>query len=105
MSIFAGRLAAAFPFAYPRGGQTVKPKNGLFGRTRVRALFLGHVRWGRESGTLVLAPSYPSGGEQGDHLIFRWRRGSTDYAVGLHAWEPFLQVVGTLNAIVASIAT
>ena len=103
VAIFAGNLSGAFPFSYPRSGRARQTRNGLFAVNRRRALFLGERTWGGISGALVLAPSYPAGGEQGDHLIFRWRRGSVGYAVGLHGWEPFLQTVATLEAIVASI--
>jgi len=77
-------------------------RDGLVARPRSRALFFGRFAWGGERGTLVLAPGYPGGGEQGDHLIFRWRRGPVEYAVGLHAWEPLTRTAATLHAIVES---
>jgi hypothetical protein len=49
-----------------------------------------------------LAPGYPAGCEQGDHIIFRWRQGTPSYALGLHAWEPLAQAVATMKAVVAS---
>jgi hypothetical protein len=103
VSVLAGRLDHAFSFAYPAAGPAVTPRDGLFAPARRRPLFLGRRRWGRASGTLVLAPSYPSGGEQGDHLIFRSRHGGVEFAVTLHAWEPLLQAVATLRAMVRSI--
>jgi len=105
LAIFAGRLTGtrAFPFHYPTRGRAVGLMNGLFAQARTRALFLGRVRWGNRTGTLVLAPGYPTGGQQGDHLIFHWSHGPVEYALGLHGWEPFLQTVSTLRAIVRSI--
>ena len=38
----------------------------------------------------------------GDHLIFHWKASGVEYMISLHGWEPFLQVVATLRAIVAS---
>jgi hypothetical protein len=102
LSIIAGNLAKAFPFAYPVGGKHVRLENGIFARNRSRPVFFGDVVWDGRRGTLVLAPSYPAGGEEGDHLIFRWRRGPTGYAIGLHAWEPLTRAAATLRAIVES---
>ncbi len=105
MTVFAGRLTGtkAFPFHYPTGGRPVAVANGLFAKDANKALYFGQMHWSGKRGTLVLAPLFPAGGEQGGHLIFRWHRGSTEYAVGLHAWEPFLQTVATLHEIVDSI--
>src|SRR5207253_243672 len=74
VSIYAGNLGSAFSFAYPSRGQRIRSLNGLFTQARTRAIFLGAYTWAGRHGTLILAPSYPRGGEQGDHLIFRWRQ-------------------------------
>jgi hypothetical protein len=66
-------------------------------------LLLGEVTWGEKHGTLVLAPPYPTGGSQGNHLIFRWRQEGTTYLVGLHAWEPISETVLVLRTIIYSI--
>lgn len=68
---------------------------------RRRPLFLGRVTWGGHEGVLVLAPPFPRGGLQGNHLIFSWGEGSK--AVSLHGWEPFEEVPTVLRAIVESI--
>jgi hypothetical protein len=102
ISIYAGNLARAFGFAYPTHGPRVRP-DGMFARARTRAIFLGAYTWGGRHGTVVLAPAYPGGGEQGDHLIFRWRQSGVGYAVGLHGWEPLTQAFATLRAMVRSI--
>jgi len=56
-------------------------------------------------GTLALVAPYLLGGEQGDHVIFVWHTRTSDYVIGLHAWEPFTQAVSTLRAIVESSPT
>jgi hypothetical protein len=103
IAIFAGDLSHAFPFSYPTQGTPTRLRSGLFSSPRTRAVFLGHVSWGGKDGTLVLAPAFPDGGEQGDHFIFRWQRGGVSYAVGLHGWEPAPQAVATLKAIIESL--
>jgi hypothetical protein len=103
ISIYAGDLSTAFRFAYPTHGVRPRRLDGLFAKTRPKALFLGSYRWGGKVGTVVLAPSYPSGGEQGDHLIFRWSRDGVGFAVGLHSWEPLSQTMATLKTMIESI--
>lgn len=58
-------------------------------RTRTSALYIGSFTWGGKCGTVILAPDFPNGGEQGGHLIFRWREHQTDFALGLHGWSYF----------------
>lgn len=99
----AGDLSHAFPFQYPVGGRRVTHLDGLFARRRSRAVYIGAFTWGGRRGTVVLAPDYPAGGEQGNHLIFRWRSGATDLALGLHGWEPLSQTLATLRQMVISI--
>jgi hypothetical protein len=103
ISIYAGNLKTAFRFAYPTNGVRPRPLDGLFAKSRPKALFVGSYRWGGKVGTMVLAPSYPSGGEQGDHLIFRWKRDNIGFAIGLHAWEPLSQTMATLKTMIESI--
>jgi hypothetical protein len=103
VTIYAGDLGRAFQFRYPTQGRRIGNLDGLFAKTRTRAIFLGSYKWAGRSGTVVLAPSYPGGGEQGDHLIFRWRQSNVGYAVGLHGWEPLSHAFATLRAMVRSI--
>jgi hypothetical protein len=103
VSFFAGDLSSAFPFGYPRSGARRMVVDGLFRKPRRKATFIGSFTWGGHRGTLVLAPSYPAGGEQGDHVIFRWRRGHVSYALGLHGWEPLAGAVAMLRALVESV--
>jgi hypothetical protein len=103
ISIYAGNLTSAFRFQYPANGPRPSHLDGLFARTTTRAIFVGSFTWGGRHGTVVLAPDYPAGGEQGGHLIFRWHQSGVEYALGLHAWEPLSEMFATLKAMVASI--
>lgn len=103
ISIYAGDLKAAFRFTYPTRGVRPRHLDGLFAKARTRAIFMGSYVWGGREGTVVLAPGYPGGGEQGDHLIFRWRDSGIGCALGLHAWEPLAQAFEMLRAMVRSI--
>jgi hypothetical protein len=103
ISIYAGNLRSAFRFSYPTRGARPRRLDGLFASTRTRAIFLGTYGWGGKRGTVVLAPDYPNGGEQGNHLIFRWRQAGIGFAVGLHGWEPLSRSFATLRAMVGSI--
>jgi hypothetical protein len=89
-------------FGWPTG-QPAPSFHGALRQDRDEPLLLGEVTWGGRRGTLVLAPPYPAGGSQGNHLIFRWRRQGTTYIVGLHAWEPIAEAVIVLRSIVDSI--
>jgi hypothetical protein len=103
-AIFAGNLNHAFPFRYPVAGRSdpVPLKDGVFASHRENAIYFGEVTWSGRRGSLVLAPGYPTGGTQGDHLIFRWRDSDGDHAVGLHAWEPLTEVAATLRDMIGS---
>jgi hypothetical protein len=103
VAIYAGDLAGAFPFVYPTQGRPPAHLDGLFAASRARAVFVGTYRWGGRAGSVVLAPGYPAGGQQGDHLIFRWRRHGVGFAVGLHAWEPLTRAMTVLEAMIESI--
>ena len=103
VSIYAGNLSSAFRFPYPTRGVRPRRFDGLFASARTHAIFLGSYTWGGKRGTVVLAPDYPNGGEQGNHLIFRWRESGTSFAVGLHGWEPLSRSFATLRAMVRSI--
>jgi hypothetical protein len=89
------------PFEWPRG-HAVHPRNGLVRMRRGQPVLLGGATWNGRSGSLVLAPSFPLGGSQGNHLIFRWRANGVTYFLGLHAWEPFVETVSTLRRMVLS---
>jgi len=52
---------------------------------------------------VLLAPACPDGGEQGGHLIFRWRRSHVGDAIGFDGWDPLSQAFATLRAMIRSI--
>jgi hypothetical protein len=90
------------PFRWPRTGG-VKPRDGLVRTERTRPLLFGNVSWGGKRGSVALAPGYPAGGSQGNHVMFRWRQGGETYVVGMHAWEPFREAYATLRRVVLSL--
>ena len=71
--------------------------------TRTTALTLGERTWNGRTGELVLAPSYPHGGLEGDHLIFEWTQDDLTYSLSLHAWDSLDETEATLEAMVESI--
>lgn len=104
VALYGGQVSVGFGgFTYPRGGRAAALQNGVLTGTREVPIYFGRVDWAGRRGTLVLAPGFPMGGQQGDHLIFRWEEDRREYALGLHAWEPFLETVSTLEAMVRSI--
>ena len=96
------RPTRVLPFPWPRGAG-IRPRDGLVRALGNRPVGLGSVTWAGKHGSLALAPPFPTGGSQGNHLIFRWREAGATYFLGLHAWEPFLETVSTLRRIVGSI--
>jgi hypothetical protein len=109
----AGNLRQSLgSFVFPMKGTPTAPLDGLT-RSKKRdrllngvpqAIFLGRVTWGGTRGVVALAPRYDTVSSiHGDHLIFRWQRGGTEYALSVHAWEPFSECFGTLRAMVESL--
>lgn len=84
-----------------RGGRT-RVRDGLLEERRRAPVFLGTVRWAGRRGELVLAPPFPRGGIESNHLLFVWQEKGQGYGVSLHGWEPFTEVPGVLRAIVES---
>jgi hypothetical protein len=70
---------------------------------RVSGLSYGERTWNGRAGELLLAPSYPHGGMEGDHLVFRWTQEGEDYSLSLHAWDPLEETRATLKALVESL--
>jgi hypothetical protein len=77
---------SALGFALPRG----RPRpltDALLQRTnRRRAVLISRVVWAGRAGELILAPSFPAGGEMGSHLIFSYRTGRIYRGISLHPW-------------------
>lgn len=89
-------------FRWPTSG-AARPRDGMVHEERSRPVLFGRVNWGGRPGTVALAPAYPNGGSQGNHVVFRWQDGRSTYLVGMHAWEPFTEAYTTLRRVVASL--
>lgn len=101
LTLQAGSTGRAFPFPWP--AHDGRPR--FDGKLRRAATLLGRPLWAGRRGDLALAPSYPFGGVNGDHLIFRWAKGGRDYAVSLHAWIPLAEARSALRDLVESISS
>ena len=99
VAVYAGDYERFVGYAWP--GERLKGEVPE-GRRR-KALLIDSVTWNGRKGEVVLAPSYPFGGMDGDHVVFRWTKGKTDYAVSLHAWDPIDESVAALRAMVESL--
>jgi len=97
--VLANDPGAILPFEVP---VAVAPRVDL-GRRRKVALLLARPAWNDTNARLVLAPPYPDGGVNGDHLVYLWRVDGVAYAVSLHAWRPLREATATLRAVVESI--
>lgn len=100
ITLVAGDVDHVAPFAYPR--RVSVPTARLFRAPRKVAYSFGTRRWNGHAGTLYLAPPFLFGGQLGNHLVYRWRVGRTEYAVTLHAWVPLARAIETLRAVVES---
>jgi hypothetical protein len=96
-----GELMKAFPFEWPSGN--IVPLAQVLDAERDTPALLGNFAWGGHEGTLVMAPAFPAGGVDGDHVVYRWQEGDTEYALSLHAWTPLEACVATLRTLVESI--
>lgn len=97
-----GDLTKAFYFEWP-SGPPVPVMDALNG-DREMPLLLESQPWAGLQGVLVLAPEFPMGGVDGDHLVYRWEEGDREYAISLHAWRPLDGCVATLGELVESVA-
>jgi hypothetical protein len=96
-----GDLTEAFHFEWP-SGPSVRVVDALE-RDRQAPVILSIGSIGGHRGTLVLAPAFPLGGVDADHVIFRWDEGAREYALSLHAWRPFDDCVAILRVLVESV--
>jgi hypothetical protein len=72
-------------------------------RKRSAPLLVGAYMWAGRKGEVALAPPFPAGGIEGDHLIFRWVEADTAYSISLHAWKPVAESFNSLRAVVRSV--
>jgi hypothetical protein len=94
-------VAGAVPVDRGFAHKVVRPRDGLMrltgsGEAAGAPIPLGHPRWGRHRGVLVLGDCFSN------HLCFRWRAHGTSFQIDIHGWEPFTQTVATLRQIVGS---
>lgn len=82
---------------------STEPRDGLLAKRRRGFVLLGRVTWAGRRGVLVLAPPYPRGGIEGNHVVFEWHEEGSTYRLSLHAWEPFSEVPDVLEAVVESL--
>jgi hypothetical protein len=84
--VYAAADRSDLPFALPHGPPARLSDALLQSSHSGRAISLGDVRWAGHDGQLILAPTYPGGGEVGSHLVFSYRRGRIYLGVSLHPW-------------------
>jgi hypothetical protein len=96
-----GDLTKAFYFEWPTGPM-VAVADALEGDRQTPVLLDAHS-WAGRQGALALAPAFPAGGVDGDHLVYRWEECDREYAISLHAWKPLDESVATLRALVESV--
>lgn len=101
VNVHGGDLNNAFSFQSPLKASALPEP---IPRKRSKAHLLKTVSWFGKTGSLVLAPSFPSGGIDGDHLLFRWEEGPEEYAISIHAWAPLSETTQALRAVVGSLS-
>jgi hypothetical protein len=84
--VYAAANRADLPFTLPHGPSARLSDALLQSSHPGRAISLGDVRWADHEGQLILAPSYPGGGEVGSHLVFTSRREGVYLGISLHPW-------------------
>lgn len=88
--IYAADSRSDLPFALPNGPPRHLSDALLATSHPTRAILLEDARWGGRDGQLILAPSYPGGGEVGSHLVFSYRTGRAYHGISIHPWLPDL---------------
>jgi hypothetical protein len=92
VEIQAARRDVATPDESPTRRERMT--DALLTAPRSAPVDLGWVNWYGTHGQLILEPNYPAGGEWGGHLVYRFMRATTTYAITLHAWTAALRVTG-----------
>jgi hypothetical protein len=83
--VYAAARRDDLPFALPHG-RPQRLTDTLLQSSRPAAVSLGPVRWAGHNGQLLIAPSYPAGGELGSHLVFSYRTQGQYHGISLHPW-------------------
>ena len=97
VNVFAGEVERVLTFSVEQASEGKPPAK------RDSALSFGDRTWNERSGEVLLAPPYPHGGIEGDHLIFWWTENGREYSVSLHAWNPLEETEATLREIMQSL--
>ena len=92
---------SALGFALPRGRPTPLTDTLLQRTNRRRAVLISRVVWAGHSGELILAPSFPGGGEMGSHLIFSYKTGRIYRGISLHPWPSVYRYPSITTASIA----
>jgi hypothetical protein len=98
--VVAGNVERLAPLRVPgaRSGEPVR--DGVLRRKREAPVSFGRVRWASRTGSLYLAPGFPTGGMLGNHLNFTWDERRMQYTLSLHAWEPLTEAAAALRTMV-----
>ncbi len=84
--VYGAATRSDLPFALPQGPPKRLSDTLLQSSHPSKAIFVGEVRWAGHDGELILAPSYPGGGEVGSHLVFSYRYEGAYMGISLHPW-------------------
>lgn len=98
-NLMAGTSAASRPARWFRDSPTLETSPVPH---RKDPLVLDAAGWPLH-GRLLLAPSYPRGGIESDHIIFFWTEDKLAYSVSYHAFRPFGQALDELKSMIASL--
>jgi hypothetical protein len=104
INVIVSPLGQPLAFRWPTRRTGDLEDLGRVPKKRDEPLLVGAYTWGGRDGEVALAPSFPAGGIEGDHLIFRWIQAETAYSISLHAWEPMGESINGLRAVVESVA-
>jgi hypothetical protein len=105
INVIASPLDHPLAFEWPTEPTTDWDALEAVPRKREEALLVGARTWAGRDGEVALAPSFPDGGIEGDHLIFRWVEADTAYSISLHAWKPLSESVDNLKAVIESVSS
>lgn len=104
VNVIASPVDHPFASTWPTRATTALEELDGAPKKRDEPLLLGAYTWAGKKGEVALAPSFPAGGIEGDHLIFRWIEADTAYSISLHAWKPAVESFDALRAVVASLS-
>jgi hypothetical protein len=104
LNVIASPIDHPLAFKWPTRATTPLGDLDNVPKRRDAPLLLGAYTWGDRQGEVALGPSFPAGGSEGDHLIYRWIEADTAYSISLHAWKPAVDSFDALRAVVASLS-